>query len=134
MNILPYQGDNFIFYNNKILLYIKKLLEWMDNKQSNISTINLPTFEDDSLNIEANIYSFILQSMYVKKFFFFLYISYISLYISYFFIYFFREKNFWQHDKNYLKEISEAQFTSNVLYEIFNHILYFFNRNLKVQL
>ena len=30
-DIFFYQENNFIIYNNKISLYIKKLFEWIDN-------------------------------------------------------------------------------------------------------
>ncbi|CAB5325737.1 unnamed protein product [Rhizophagus irregularis] len=105
-NLLSYQEDDFIIYSS-ISSHIKKLFKWIKDKQSNILTLPLPLFEENELNIEANIYNFILQSM---------------------------EKNFWCHNEEYLKEISEIQFTSNILYDIFNHIFYFLNKNLKVQL
>ncbi|CAB4373307.1 unnamed protein product [Rhizophagus irregularis] len=105
-NLSSYQENDFIIYSS-ISSHIKKLFKWIEDKQSNILTLPLPLFEENELNIEANIYNFILQSM---------------------------EKNFWCHNEEYLKEISEIQFTSNILYDIFNHIFYFLNKNLKVQL
>ncbi|PKY59580.1 hypothetical protein RhiirA4_482432 [Rhizophagus irregularis] len=101
-------SDEYIVFDDKISSHIIKLFKWMDDSQSDILTLPLPlSLEVNSLTIEANIYSFILQSM---------------------------EKNFWRHNKDFLKEISEAQFTSSALYEILNHILYCLNRKLKVQL
>ncbi|PKK63234.1 hypothetical protein RhiirC2_717120 [Rhizophagus irregularis] len=104
-------SQGFNFGSNQVILKDKAsenlYLNQYEDKQSNILTLPLPLFEENELNIEANIYNFILQSM---------------------------EKNFWCHNEEYLKEISEIQFTSNILYDIFNHIFYFLNKNLKVQL
>jgi len=56
----------------------------MDNEQSNIFTLPSPSFEESSLNIQANIYNFILQSMYVKLFLYILYILFLYIYIYFF--------------------------------------------------
>ncbi len=78
------QNDEFIEFNNKLSLYIKELFKWMDNEQSNIFTLPSPSFEESSLNIQANIYNFILQSMYVKLFLYILYILFLYIYIYFF--------------------------------------------------
>ncbi|CAG8758721.1 22420_t:CDS:2, partial [Rhizophagus irregularis] len=61
-NLSSYQEDDFIIYSS-ISSHIKKSFKWIEDKQSNILTLPLPLFEENELNIEANIYNFILQSI-----------------------------------------------------------------------